>query len=114
MSYDVDEGVQDAEEHLVFLKLLKETYPDAHRNARRWESSTLSFEDCDGIDLRVDDHLSKESPFIYAQMYRTLGTGRVYRSWGRVMLNTFFSDLKTQDADFYQQLLVKLRLATKS
>ncbi len=109
MSYTIDEGIQDAEQHLAFLKALRETYPDTYKTEKRWVSSHLKLADCDGMDLR-EDSTSGIAPFIYVTFYRNIAGGRVYRAWPQeVLLDTFLTDLKTKDSNFYNLLIQKLK-----
>jgi hypothetical protein len=114
MSYDVDEGIQDAERHFAFLQQLKALYPDSYKSEGHWESASLKLEDCDGIELNAKEGLSGLGPFVYARFYRNVGEGRVYQVWGEVLLYHFISELKSKDPDFYALLLQKLKASVRT
>jgi hypothetical protein len=106
MSYSVNEAITDGERRHLFFMAVKEAYPDAYLSGHRWESPSLSLEDCDGFDLEVE-----KTPLGYdsvrARLYRRVGSGQVYMRMftGGVHLEPLFHHMREQNPDLFGQLL---------
>lgn len=110
MSYSLDEAILDSEDYAVFLKAVKEAYPDAIKNGHQWLSRSLTLEDCDGFEIQTETSKGLDYPFHYARFYRTLAGGRVYfQDYNRTLLDTVFLKIKEKDPDFYTLLLKKIQ-----
>jgi hypothetical protein len=106
MSYSVDEALEDGEKRHLFFMALKKDYPDAYLSGNRWESPSLTLEDCDGFELDAEKSALGYSS-VRAKLYRTVETGRVYlRTFtGGVAMEPLLQHTKSQNPEFFSRLL---------
>jgi len=110
MSYSIDEGIDDAEKWLQALKDVRAVYPNARKDGQRWVSEDVSLEKCDGFELYVDESSTFNAGRICARFYQTVGTGRVYRGWGNiVMLSLFFNQLQNENPKLHAKIMEAMK-----